>query len=161
VIEYARGLQADDHPIDPSDVATAINDLRRDLANARALRIGVQGGAGVGAVMNCLIRLSPQSVPRSVQGEMSSANGPSSPEGRLFSLLPFAIFHESTEQIFPDCANPCTRFDPSALLTFAIILDANCFTSAIRDGRRGDRVSLAFAHSCCCICSRPLLAQSV
>ena len=27
VIEYARGLQADDHPIDPSDVATAINDL--------------------------------------------------------------------------------------------------------------------------------------
>jgi hypothetical protein len=52
-------------------------------------------------------------------------------EGRLFSLLPFAIFHESTEQIFPDCANPCTRFDPSALLTFAIILDANCFTSAI------------------------------
>jgi hypothetical protein len=26
------------------------------------------------------------------------------------------IFHEPTEQIFPDCANPCTRFDPSALL---------------------------------------------
>jgi indolepyruvate decarboxylase len=27
VVEYARGLKADDKPIDPSDVATAINDL--------------------------------------------------------------------------------------------------------------------------------------
>jgi hypothetical protein len=32
------------------------------------------------------------------------------------------IFHESTEQIFPDCANPCTRFDPSSFAAFAIIL---------------------------------------
>jgi ABC-type uncharacterized transport system substrate-binding protein len=32
---------------------------------------------------------------------------------------------------------------------------------AARARRRGDRVSLAFAHSCCCICSRPLLAHHV
>jgi hypothetical protein len=83
-----------------------------------------------------LHQIAPQSVPRSVQGEMSSANGPSSPEGRLFSLLPFAIFHESTEQIFPDCASPCTRFDPSALLTFVTQTSLNLFWMILSDGQR-------------------------